>query len=173
MKPAFMLFIAFGGPMLFSILPATAQDEASGPSRQTSPATFNDFVDPTGTYILKGSVAKNRVMGHSGEIRVKLLDPGRVAVSFYINRGYPDYEAGSFTDTLPYTTNQARWTPSEDPGYTVVFSFKPRAAETIQLFSGNEARSDFADGVMVSAVFLKYSDAAPIIQDLSARRANL
>jgi hypothetical protein len=135
----------------------------------TSPPTFDQFVDPTGTYILKGSVAKNRVIGHSGEIRVKLLDPGRVAVSFYINRGYPDYAAGSFIDTLPYTTNQARWTPSGDPAYTVVFSFRPRVAETIQLFNGNEARSEFADGVMVSAIFLKYSNEAPIIQDLSAR----
>jgi hypothetical protein len=125
------------------------------------------FVDPTGTYLLKGEITKNRIMGHSGEIRVKLLTSGKVAVSFYINKGYPDYAVGSFTDTLRYEENEARWTPSTFPGYTILIAFKPRAAETMQLFEGEEPRSSFGQGVMVSALFEKSSDDEPIIQDLS------
>jgi hypothetical protein len=173
MNRVIMLFVIFSCLLFFSGGLINAQNESHGLASHTTAFYPADFVDPTGTYILKGSVAKNRVVGHSGEIRVKLIDSGRVALSFYINRGYPDYEAGSFTDTLRYTENQAWWTPSADPDYTVVFSFKPRAAETTQLFNGNEPRSDFGDGVMVSAVFLKYSSESPIIQDLSARGSNL
>jgi hypothetical protein len=126
------------------------------------------FVDPTGTYLLKGEITKNKIMGHSGEIRVKLLSSKKAAVSFYINKGYPDYAAGSFTDTLHYEENEVRWTPSAFPEYSILIAFKPREAETMQLFDGQDPRSSFGQGVMISAVFEKYSDDAPIIQDLSA-----
>lgn len=135
----------------------------------TSPAAFaqKPFVDPTGTYTLKGDIARHRIIGHSGEIRVKLLGSGKVAVSFYINKGYPDYSAGSFTDTLSYKQNVARWTPTDHPDYTILISFSPKEAETMQLFDGEEPRSSFGQNVMVSAVFEKSSSEVPVIQDLS------
>ena len=37
-----------------------------------------DFINPTGTYTLTGTVRKHHVLGHSGEIRVELLDSGRI-----------------------------------------------------------------------------------------------
>src|SRR6516165_8451729 len=79
-------------------------------------AQLSEFIDPTGTYILKGEVQKNRIMGHSGEIRAKLLDQNKVALCFYINDGYPDYNAASFMDTLPYEDNTARYNSNRGAG---------------------------------------------------------
>jgi hypothetical protein len=138
------------------------------------PGTPNIFIDPTGTYILKGATSKNKVVGHSGEIRIKLLGKDRVAMSFYINKGYPGYESGSFLDTLLYNDdNEAVYTPAKDPGCAFLFYFSANSAETLQVLSNPESGCGFGKGVMASARFEKYSGEAPIIQDLSARGAAL
>jgi len=54
----------------------------SGRPRGDSP----DFINPTGTYILKGEVKNARIIGHYGEIRVQLLDSGTIALCFYVNK---------------------------------------------------------------------------------------
>ncbi|HVS97003.1 MAG TPA: hypothetical protein VHE54_10965, partial [Puia sp.] len=64
------------------------------------------FVDPTGTYILKGEVKKNKIVGHYGELRVRLLDPGTAAFCFYLNNGYPNYASIALMDTLNYADNR-------------------------------------------------------------------
>jgi hypothetical protein len=126
-----------------------------------------EFINPTGTYILKGAIDKNRIMGHSGELRAKLLDSDKVAMSFYINKGYPGYESGSFLDTLAYVDNLARYIPTGDSGCTIIFSFTRWMVEIRQTFNDPQSACGFGDGVMVSAFFKKSSDERPIIQDLS------
>jgi hypothetical protein len=126
------------------------------------------FVDPTGTYTLAGVVRKNRVMGHSGEVRVVLLDSSRVAISFYINKGYPNYEAGSMIDTLRYNDDMARYTPSCDSTCTIIFWFSDKTMELRGLYSNPHSSCGFATGVMTAAIFQKTSGDRPVIQDLSA-----
>jgi hypothetical protein len=127
-----------------------------------------DFIDPTGTYTLTGSVKKNHVVGHSGELRVELLDSGRVAISFYINKGYPNYESGSLIDTLDYDGDVARYKPSCDSTCTIIFRFYPKTVELMGLYSNPHSSCGFATGVMTAAVFAKTSWDKPVIQDLSA-----
>ncbi len=127
----------------------------------------SEFIDPTGTYILKGEVKNNRIISNSGEIRARLLDNGKVAVCFYINKGYPGYESASFIDTLKYTDNKTRYTPASDAECVIVFSFSPVAAEISQIYSDPQGCA-FGRGILVSAVFKKTSDDKPVIQDLSA-----
>jgi hypothetical protein len=130
------------------------------------------FIDPTGTYILKGQTEKNKTIGHSGEIRVKLLDQDRVAICFYINKGYPGYESGAFVDTLEYNiNNEVVYTPCRDTDSQFLFYFSAFSAETMQVYSNPGASCGFAPGVMASAFFKKCSSEIPIIQDLSARGA--
>src|SRR5580700_2928717 len=81
----------------------------------------HSFIDPTGTYILKGTVKKNTIIGHSGEIRVKLLQLNRIALCFYINSGYPDYASGAFMDTLVYEDNLAKYNPVQDRACSILF----------------------------------------------------
>ncbi len=131
-----------------------------------SGASIHDFIDPTGTYTLQGKVKNNRVMGHSGELRVQLLSSYRIAVAFYINKGYPNYESGSLIDTLDYVEDIARYTC--DSSCTIIFRFYPRTMELMGLYSNPHSPCGFANGVMTPAVFAKTSWDRPVIQDLSA-----
>jgi hypothetical protein len=127
----------------------------------------DDFLDPTGTYILKAEVKNHRIVGHSGEIRVKLLDRTHLAISFYITRGYPNYESGAFMDTLPYKNNIARYTPTSDPQCNILILFSRGNAEIQQVYSDPTCHCGFGEGILVSAYFEKSSGDMPIIQDLS------
>ncbi len=127
----------------------------------------NSF-DPTGTYVLLGTVKRNRITSHSGEIRVQLLDPQRIALCFYINKGYPGYESGSFIDTLAYVDSCSRYTPTADTSCAILFYFHRKAVEIMETYSDPLSGCGFPNGVLVSAVFDKKSANRPVIQDLSA-----
>lgn len=129
-----------------------------------------EFIDPTGTYILRGPVKNSRITGNSGEIRIKLLDSNRAAVCMCVNKGYPGYESASFMDTLVYYDNMIKYNPPSDPQCSVVISFARRLAEITQVFSDPQG-CIFARGILVSSVFEKSSDETPIIQDLSVHGA--
>jgi hypothetical protein len=127
-----------------------------------------NFIDPTGTYVLMGTVKKNRITGHSGEIRVQLLDNQRIALCFYINKGYPGYESGSFIDTLAYVDSSSRYTPTADTSCAILFYFHHKAVEIMEVYSDPFSGCGFPNGVLISAVFDKASANRPVIQDLSA-----
>jgi hypothetical protein len=133
------------------------------------PAPSSAFIDPTGTYVLKGETKKNHIISHSGEIRIKLLDEHTVAMSFFVCKGYPNYETGSFIDTLRYENNRALYRPAGDGGCAIAFWFDELAASTEQYFTDPTSGCGFAKGVMISASFGKRSSQVPVIQDLSAR----
>ncbi len=126
-----------------------------------------DFIDPTGTYTLKGTKKNTRILGHSGELRVKLLAPKKVAMCFYINKGYPGYESGSFLDTLAYEDNLVKFIPNSDGDCSIIFCFSDYAAEIRQVYTNPQSGCGFGEGILVSAFFEKSSEERPIIQDLS------
>jgi len=125
-----------------------------------------DFIDPTGTYILKGTIKNSRILGHSGELRVKLLTPNKVAMCFYINKGYPGYESGSFMDTLAYDDNLVKFLPKTGD-CSIIFCFSEIAAEIRQVYTNPRSSCGFGEGILVSTFFEKSSEERPIIQDLS------
>jgi hypothetical protein len=127
-----------------------------------------EFIDPTGTYLLTGIVKKNRIMGHSGELRVRLLDTHSVALCFYINKGYPGYESGAFMDTVAYDENTLYYYPTPDSSCYLFFNFDPASVEMIQMYNNPHSGCGFGPGVMIPAVFQKSSNERPIIQDMSA-----
>ena len=121
------------------------------------------FIDPTGTYTLTGVVKKNRILTHSGEIRVVLLSSEKIALSFYINAGYPDYASGSLLDTLNYNENVASYSPSNDSSCSVIFRFTGKAVEILQLYSNPHSGCGFPKGVLTSTIFEKTSEDRPIL----------
>jgi hypothetical protein len=125
------------------------------------------FVNPTGTYILKGEIKNSKIVGHSGELRVRLLDSARVALSFYINKGYPGYESGSLMDTLHYEDNQTIYHPSNDSSCAIYFAFEDGSAEVFDALTDPHSGCGFGPGVMIPAIFDKTSSEVPVIQDLS------
>jgi hypothetical protein len=123
-------------------------------------------IDPTGTYVLKGEVRDNKVVSHSGEIRVKLLQPAKLTFCFFIDKGYPDYASGSLLDTLTYEDNVAVYV-GKDSACMLRFAFKENGVELIHVFSLSASDCGFAPGVLTGAFFRKTSSSVPLIQDLS------
>jgi hypothetical protein len=125
------------------------------------------FINPTGTYILKGEVKNSKIIGNYGELRVRLLDSSSVALCFYLNNGYPGYESGSLVDTLPYEGNRAVYNPAGDSSCVIYFVFDPGSAFITKALTDPHSGCGFRPGVIIPAVFGKTSADIPVIQDLS------
>lgn len=130
-----------------------------------------EFINPTGTYLLKGESKNSQIVGHYGELRVRLLDSTRIALAFYLNRGYPGYESGSFIDTLSYEDNRAEYRPAADSSCSVYFSFDDHQVEISQSVSDLNSGCGFRPGVIVPVLVPKTSAEVPVIQDLSVHGA--
>ena len=135
------------------------------PSPNDEPA----FIDPTGTYVLRGDVKKNNITGHYGEIRVRLLDKRTVAFCFYINNGYPNFVPGAFLDTVGYEDNSFLFRPAKDSGCALILTFSLQNVDIIEVLRDPRSGCGLAPGVMKAATFRKVSSEVPVIQDLSAR----
>jgi hypothetical protein len=125
------------------------------------------FINPTGTYLLKGDVKNSKIVGHYGEMRVRLLDTGTIALCFYLNKGYPNYESGSLVDTLHYEENRAIYRPASDSSCAIHFAFELRSVAISQALSDPHSGCGFGPGVIIPAIFEKTSSEIPVIQDLS------
>src|ERR1700735_4124990 len=135
-----------------------------------SGSLFSDhqvFIDPTGTSLLKGEVKKNKIVGHSGEFRVRLLNANTVAMCLYLNKGEPGYESGFLLDTLHYGDNQCVYIPAGDTSCAIYFVFAQKSVEIYKALSNPQGGCGFRPGVLEPAVFDKTSDDIPVIEDLS------
>ncbi|PWT94799.1 MAG: hypothetical protein C5B52_19145 [Bacteroidetes bacterium] len=124
------------------------------------------FIDPTGTYILKGKFQNSVLKGRYGEIRVKLLDSTSIAMTFYMNSGYPNYFAGAFIDTLMYDGTSAIYSCSEQKIYKINFRFSNDEVELSQLYEDPHSSCGFESGVIVSGAIKKYSKDTPVIKPI-------
>ncbi|MBC7830092.1 MAG: hypothetical protein H7122_20270 [Chitinophagaceae bacterium] len=125
------------------------------------------FLNPTGTYILKGEKHRSEIKGNFAEIRVKLINDSQVAIAMYCNKGYPEYLAGSFTDTLSYADNRAVYASKPDPSCQIIFSFENNGLNIKQVYTDPASTCGFGKGVFPLGFIEKYSSDMPIIQSLS------
>jgi hypothetical protein len=135
------------------------------------PGKTPSFLNPTGTYILKGTVKNNRVTGHSGELRVRLLDDHTVALCFYINSGYPGYRSGSLIDTLSYDENTVIYQPAQDSACEIHFYFGLRKVKITKVMSDPRSECGFAPEVLIPVTIPMVSSEVPVIQNLAGRGA--
>lgn len=133
------------------------------------PGKTPPFLNPTGTYILKGAVKNNRVTGHSGELRVRLLDEHTVALCFYMNAGYPGYKSGSLIDTLGYEDNTVLYQSPQDTTCGVYFYFGVQKVKIFEVMSDPNSGCGFAPGVFIPVTIPKVSSEIPVIQNLAGR----
>jgi hypothetical protein len=139
----------------------------NAPLRGKSPS----FIDPTGTYILKGEIKKNRIVGHYGELRVRLLSPGTAAFCFYLNNGYPNYASVALMDTSIYEDNHLMYKLSKDTTCTLILLFNVHDVELMEIYSDPQNGCGYGPGLLIPAVFDKKSSEIPVIQDLSRQQA--
>lgn len=127
------------------------------------------FINPTGTYLLKGEIKKNNITGHFGEIRVHLLDSQTVAFCLYISNGYPDYTSAAILDTLQYEENAVHYRPAHDSTCSLILTFSFRSVDIMKVTTDPYSGCGFKPGIDIPATFQKISSEIPVIQDLSQR----
>lgn len=118
-------------------------------------------IDPTGTYELKGENIDGGTKGYSGEIRVKLIENKKIAVNFYITKGHPSYNEGTFRDTLNYDHNRAVY-QDKDPktACTLTLDFSKEGVQ-IKENANYEYGSCWGNGVVAHGFFKKTSAKIP------------
>ncbi len=134
---------------------------------QSIKASSKTFLNPTGTYAFDGKTkTKDRdIFGYFGEIKVKLIDTNKIAMSFYICKGAPSYNSGSFVDTLLYRENIALYRDEDlQKACKVTFTFSKKNIK-IQETANYEYGTCWGHGVIAFGSFKKTSYKIPIIKD--------
>jgi hypothetical protein len=125
------------------------------------------FLDPTGTYSFDGKTKTKDgdTFGYFGEIKVNLIDTNKIAMSFYICKGAPSYNSGSFVDTLSYRENIAVFRDKDlKKACTVTFAFSKTKIK-IQEAANYEYGTCWGYGVAAFGSYKKTSSKVPIIKD--------
>lgn len=114
--------------------------------------------NPTGTYVYQGktTIKNGDTYGYFGTIQIKKLTDRKIVMTFYICKGAPSYNSGSFVDTLDYKNNQAIHTY---PDCVTTFSFSKAGIYV------KETNSCWGAGVVAHGYFKKKSSKQPILTD--------
>lgn len=126
-----------------------------------------DFLDPTGTYILKGEKQRGEIVGNFAEIRIKLLSDSSIAFTFYFNKGYPDYKSGSLIDTVQYLGNNVMYSSTSDTSCQIQFAFDHEGLHIKTIYTNPSSTCGFEQGVLPLGFIPKSSSSIPIIQRLT------
>jgi hypothetical protein len=92
------------------------------------------YINPSGYYSLdtKITVKDGDTYGYFGNIKVKLVDSNRIFMEFYVCKGAPSYNSGSFEDTLTYKNGIAVRTTSDDASCVITFNFNTTGGVTVE-----------------------------------------
>jgi hypothetical protein len=120
-----------------------------------------DIINPTGTYVYQGKTTKKDgdTYGYFGTIQVKKISDKKIIMTFYICKGAPSYNSGSFVDTLEYIDNKAVF---KDEGIVTQFSFDNNGVDIKEIeYNG----AYWGQGVYAHGRFKKKSKKEPILTE--------
>jgi len=125
------------------------------------------FYNPTGSYELvsKKKIKDGDTYGYSGEIDIKLLDSVHIAMSFYLDKGAPGYNSGSFVDTLDYKNSVAVYETKSDTSCKITFAFSKKGVTVDHIAKNYNNSCGFGHAVVVSGFYKKISSKIPEIKD--------
>jgi hypothetical protein len=119
-------------------------------------AAFN----PTGTYKMGSKT------GYNGTIRVKLINRDTIVMSLYVCIGPPNYNSGSFVDTLVYQNHRAVYHHAEsDTTCRIIFSFTGKEVSVEQVQPDPNSGCGFGHAVFADGYYKKVSAKVPVIQE--------
>jgi hypothetical protein len=130
------------------------------------------FINPTGSYVLdsKTTTKDGEIYGPFGEIDIKLLDSSRIAISFFVCKGAPNYNMGTFIDTLIYRNNVAlRTTPEDDTTCRIKFTFTRKVIIAEQTQANLNFGCGFGHAVFADGSYKKISGKIPIIAGIEEK----
>jgi hypothetical protein len=127
-------------------------------------------LNPIGTYNLDlvYTIKDGDKYGYFGSIKVKRIKDSSFAMSFFVCKGAPSYNSGSFVDTVIYTVdNIIRYTPFEfDSSCVLTFKFTKKGIMVYQQADNINNACGFGHGVAANDLFYKkVSSKVPIIED--------
>ena len=128
-----------------------------------------NFINPTGSYRLdnKTTVKHGDTYGYFGQLKAKLLDNSKIAISFFSCKGAPSYNSGSFIDTLRYQNNEAVYKiPEDDSTCRITITFDSRGATIEQIQAKLNNGCGFGQGVFADGYYKKTSNKVPVITDI-------
>lgn len=123
-----------------------------------------------GTYEMVSKTIKKGgdVYGYAGEIQVKELPNNRIVLSFFITKGAPSYNSGSFVDTMDLANNLAIYTDKEfDPSCKITLQFTAKGIQLKQESNHDYFECGFGNGVVAHGFFKRVSSEIPVIKDLA------
>lgn len=135
--------------LFFILLSTTAQ-------AQNSPTL--PFINPSGYYSLdkKTTIKNGETYGYFGTMKVKLVDSNRIFADFYICKGAPGYNSGSFSDTLLYKNNIAIYTTAADNSCIITFNFNATGGVDVdEKTKDSAAGCGFGKGVLTNGFYTK------------------
>ena len=116
------------------------------------------FINPAGYYSLdnKTRVDSGETYGYFGTIKVKLIDSARIFIDFYVCKGAPSYNSGSFEDTLLYKNGIAAHTTTDDASCIITFNFNTTGGVTVEEKTKNFNHGcAFGSGVVAKGFYMK------------------
>lgn len=129
----------------------------------------NNTVNPTGTYKLKAkTISKNGdTYGYTGKIQVKQIKTDSIIMSFYINKGAPSYNSGSFIDTLYFLNNSANYTGVDfEDSCKIKFIFNRTGLEIKDENHSSLFNCGFGFDIYAKGKYKKIDNKVPTIKDL-------
>jgi hypothetical protein len=130
------------------------------------------LINPTGSYKLdnKTTIKHGDTYGYFGEAKIKLLDSSKIAISFFICKGAPSYNSGSFIDTLKYLNTKATYrTPDDDTSCKITFTFSNKGLTVEQYQADINFGCGFGHAVFADGFYKKISAKIPLIDDLEGK----
>jgi len=160
MNRQLFLFILLIGLQFFAM--GQGAPIAAAPATRAAPVTrattATPALNPTGTYKMGSKT------GYNGTIRVKLLNRDTIAVSLYVCIGPPNYNSGSFVDTMIYQNHRAVYHHCEsDTTCRIFFSFTGKGVSVEQVQPDPNSGCGFGHSVFADGDYRKVSAKVPVI----------
>lgn len=117
------------------------------------------FVDPTGLYklVAKTKIKNGDTYGYFGDIKVKLISDSSIVINFYVCKGAPSYNSGSFSDTLNFANNEAIFRTSTDVSCSVTFHFTETGVDVLERTADYNSGCGFGNAVIADGFYKKIS----------------
>jgi len=124
-------------------------------------------INPTGTYKLNAHVDRtaDEIKEYYGYIQIFQFHSDSLLVNFYINKGHPSYNSGSFFDTLVYVNNQAEFTTEMDSSCLITMTFSSSGLLIKHVADDYNFSCGFGRAVIANEYYDKTSSSKPIFID--------
>ena len=140
-------------------------------STQFLNAQSNISINPSGVYKYDGKTYRKNgeTYGYFGTVKVLQLSSTKILVSFYVCKGAPSYNSGSFVDSLDYSNNQATYlgdTSMIETTCKLIFHFTAQRIN-IELFSEYPNMAcGFGHAVDAQGLYKKVGAKPPIMEEI-------